>query len=298
MALEPGIHDDLPAEAYHADPALGHSGAVTLMDECPALYRHARDAEDEEATREMEFGRAAHLLVLQPDLFTARTQIIAGDNYKKKLAQELRDAARAEGLIPLLSREVGMLAALDDAVKRDPDAAPYLRGGIAERSVVWYQSGVRCKARFDYLAGDALVDFKSALSVHPKALGNAAYRDHWDTQDPWYRTGAAAVGLMVRDFVFIAVRKKPPYLVQCHRLTPADREWGALHNAAALARFKECRDNAAWPKYSTGVSYLELPRRAEFERQERLARGEFHVKQPRAADVERARDFLAPWEAA
>lgn len=292
MNIAIGTYDNLSAENYHLDPALSHSGAVKLLDECPARFRHGKEEDDEtDVARELEFGRAAHLLLLQPELFHSKTQVIAGENYRKKLSQELRENARAEGLIPLLSREVGILAAMEAAVRRDPDAGPLIAGGRAETSVFWRDStfGIMRKARFDFLTGTTILDLKTCLSAHEIALGRAAYRDRWFSQDPWYREAALSAGIAVNDFIFIAVEKTPPYIVSCHRLKPSAVQRGHLRNLMAVKRFADCLSSGTWPGYGTGIRYLDLPGYADFQLEDEVARDGIT-----AADVDRASAFLAP----
>ena len=64
---QPGIYD-IPEDQYHRDPvpggSLSASGAKKLLaDGGPARYRHQLD-EPEAPSEDMEFGTAAHKLVL------------------------------------------------------------------------------------------------------------------------------------------------------------------------------------------------------------------------------------------
>lgn len=272
-----GIYPDMPAAAYHADPALGHSGAVTLMDVCPARFRWDRDhPADEIAKRELEFGRAAHLIILEPNNFAAATVMIPAADYKKGVARDLRDAARAAGTIPLLEAEIGELAAMAVAVRASRVIGDMLAsGGQCELSLFWTDKkhGVRRKARFDYLDREQgiAIDLKTALSAHAGAIGKAAYRDHWWSQQEWYRDGyAALIGGTAPRMVFVSVEKAPPYLVAGYELRPSAAHWGRMFNDQALTLFAHCNATETWPGYGAGIRLLELPNFAEFQLQERF----------------------------
>ncbi len=78
--LPPGVYDDLPAEYYHADPALSASGMKLLLDPgCPALYRYERDhPQPPKAT--FDFGHAAHRLVLGDG---AKLRVLDYDDWRR-----------------------------------------------------------------------------------------------------------------------------------------------------------------------------------------------------------------------
>src|SRR4051794_32399270 len=67
-AVGPGVYDDMPVAAYHADPvpggSLSCSGAKKLLPpSCPALYAWERDNPPAPTTT-FELGHAAHQRVL------------------------------------------------------------------------------------------------------------------------------------------------------------------------------------------------------------------------------------------
>src|SRR5438105_1843045 len=99
------VTTNLPAAEYQAMRALSASGAWVLAEDCPAkfLWRSPWNPLWQGADKtEFDIGTAAHLAVLEPDQFTARTQLVAASDYRSTKARELRDTARAEGKVPLL----------------------------------------------------------------------------------------------------------------------------------------------------------------------------------------------------
>src|SRR6266404_704618 len=94
VMINVGIYDNLSNEDYHADEALGHSGAVTIMDQSPAhfLYQRTHPAEQK---REFDIGTAVHTLVLETSTWLDRMLILPEEftDYRTKAAQALRESA-------------------------------------------------------------------------------------------------------------------------------------------------------------------------------------------------------------
>src|ERR1700751_4731031 len=95
----------LPAIDYHAMRALSASGAWLLAEECPAkfLWRSPwNPLYVPEAKTDFDFGGAAHRAVLEPERQTQSMVLMEAGDYRTTKAREARDAARAEGKVPLL----------------------------------------------------------------------------------------------------------------------------------------------------------------------------------------------------
>src|SRR5262249_49346223 len=111
---------DVPASEYHGMRALSASGAWSLAEDCPAkfLWRspwnplwEGNDSPD------FDLGTAAHLAVLEPDQFAARTQLIDAADYRTNRARESRDQARVEGKVPLLIWQHDIVRAIAGSIR-------------------------------------------------------------------------------------------------------------------------------------------------------------------------------------
>ena len=106
----PGLYA-LSRETYHGsstiEPSLSSSGAVTLVQECPAVFWASSPLNPDfvpEQKLEFDIGSAAHLIILEPAKWGSQVVEIDADNYKTKAAQEARDAGYAAGKTPLLPK--------------------------------------------------------------------------------------------------------------------------------------------------------------------------------------------------
>lgn len=155
------------------------------------------------------------------------------------------------------------LHAMRDAVMAHPKAAALLRKpGKAEQSVYWVDkaTGVRCRARPDYLTDDNyVVDLKSTedASRDQFARSCADYRYH--VQAPFYCDGLTAVKRPPKAFVFIACEKKAPFAVGVYVLDAAAVELGRIQYRENLSLYAACAKSGKWPAYSDNIESLPLP---------------------------------------
>lgn len=266
--IGPGVHE-LPEHVYHAHPySLSQSGAKKLLpSSCPARFKWERD-HPSPPTEAMEIGTAAHKLVLGigPDLFE-----VPFDSWRKKEANELADAARARGAVPLLSKDMRTVEAMAEALAAHPVAKALLNqdAGTPEASLFWPDSetDVLLRARFDFLpdagarARLLVGDYKTCQSAHPGKFAKSAYDYGYFQQAAWYLDGCIALGLAQDPaFLFIAQEKTPPYLVTVFEPDADALLYGRLKNREAIDLYAACVAEDSWPGYADDVELLTLPR--------------------------------------
>lgn len=273
---EPGVYDDIPDDAYHADPvpggSLSASGAKKLLPpSCPAIFRHERE-HGRPDKRVFDFGHAAHKKVLGVG---AEIVAVKADDWRTKAARDTAEEIRARGAVPLLAREVVEVDAMAAALRRHPIASKLLHpeSGVPESSLFWTDdvTGVSLRARLDWrphgTTGRLIIpDYKSAASANPEAFRKAAADYGYYIQDAWYTAGARALELADDiAFVFIVQAKTPPYLVTVVELDPAARRAGEQRMRHAIEIYRDCVETDRWPGYSDDVELVSLP--PWFERQ-------------------------------
>jgi len=264
VVTEPGIYE-IPEGEYHADkalaPELGRSlsvsGAKKILT-CPALFAYERD--HGQAPRDaFEFGTVAHTLILGKGGDIA---VIAADDWRSKSARDERDAARVDGLTPILHTEYAKANAVADAVHAHPVAAAILEQGEAEKSLYWQdaETSVTRRGRTDWLRDNAIVDVKTCADASPAGFAKACGTFGYDMQAAWYTDGVEALTGERLPFLFIAVEKTAPHLVAVYQLDDFALERGANRNREALRIYAECESSGVWPGYSTDIETLSLPR--------------------------------------
>lgn len=275
MTLRPGIHDEIPSEVYHADPApepsLSAGVAKKLISRSPlhAWAGHPRLNPEyrEEVADRMDFGSAAHALLLQGlDI----CHVVDGfDDWKKQAARDERDDARSSGLIPLLRKDYERMVELCEAVKRQTarhHARPIpLRDGCPEQTLIWRDRdyGVWCRARLDYLHPDALAvdDLKStATSANPHMWARRRlFEDGYDIQCAFYLRGLRTLTGEEFDWRFVVVEVEFPFAVSVVSLAASAVELAEQKVERALKLWKRCLESGEWAGYPLDVAYAELP---------------------------------------
>ncbi len=266
-----GVVEGMPAEDYHADPALSSSGARLLLPpSCPAIYRWRRDHPEPHKSA-YDLGHAAHLQVLGigPDVV-----VVDAPDWRTKAAKEERAYAYEIGAVPLLADQYADVRAMAEELARHPMAAALLNPdhGRPELSLFWNDrsTGVAKRARLDWLHQRAggrtvAVDYKTTTSAHPDALAKTVNSFGYHVQGSWYLDGARALDLGDNDTLFVLIfqEKTAPYLVNCVQLDPHALRTGRDLAGWATQIFADCTAADAWPGYGTDIDYVSLPPWAE-----------------------------------
>jgi hypothetical protein len=262
-----GVVDDLPDDQYHAQGALSSSGARTLLKPGgPAIYAWRR-AHPEPHKSAYDLGHAAHLQVLGAG---PKVVVVDAADWRTKAAKEQREAAYAEGAVPLLREQYWGVREMASALASHPLAGPLLNPdhGVAEQSLFWTDpaTGVPCRARIDWRTQLAdgrtvVVDYKTTHSAAPDALARAVAEYGYHTQGAFYLDGARTLGLADDDAVFllIAQEKTPPYLASVRQLDAAAMRIGHADARRAREMWRDCTAAGTWPGYPVEVEFLSLP---------------------------------------
>jgi hypothetical protein len=282
--LAPGIHD-VPADAYHADtvndrPSLSASIAHALVSRSPkhAWTAHPKLNPDYKRTDEAKFdvGTLVHSLLLDQSREVA---VIPADDWRTKDAKAARDEARAAGLVPLLERQWTEVEAMVVAVRQQLDEhtaqPPLLADGKPERTLVWDEDGVACRARLDWLRDDLTVieDLKTtSRSADPDTFSRNLYGLGYDLKAAFYIRAVQAVSGVTPMFRWIVVETTPPYALSVVSPAPSLLTIANARVDFALALWRKCVEENEWPAYRQEVAYAELPSWAEMRWLEQEAR--------------------------
>lgn len=208
----------------------------------PAQYRYGLDHPREDTTR-LTFGRAVHAAILEPDRFALDFAVFKGARRAGKVWQAFKAQHPADSILKVAEYE--RVLAMRDAVRAHQVVARHLRGGVAERVIVWTdaETGVRCKARLDLL-DDALLDLKTTDDV--ARFGWFTEQLHYNHQIAWYLRGLRALGIVVPARL-VAVECKAPYRVELIGFAAARLEAGERECRRLLRLVAECRASGRWP---------------------------------------------------
>lgn len=262
------IITDLASKDYHAHAALGSSSIRTLTNQTPAKFDYQRN--HPYYSDAFDLGQAAHSVILE-DSFDG-IQEVEAENWLTKAAKEAKAAARAAGMVPLLTKEIATVRRMRDSVMAHERARYILGGGTPEVSFFWdHESGTELKCRPDkwtpdHELGNLIVDLKTTVSADPHKFAKSVADFGYHQQEAHYVDGVRAHGFDPK-FVFVLVEKTAPYLVNVVTLDPYAVELGRAANEKGIRLFNECTANNNWPGYPVAEP-ISLPYWAEQQAEE------------------------------
>jgi hypothetical protein len=261
------IRYGMPAEEYHANPALSSSGARKLLPpSCPAIYHYERQ-HPPARKRTFELGHAAHKTVLGigPDLVLVDEERWDTKETKARVAE-----IRNEGGVPLKKHEYDQVQAMATALRRHEWASALLdpSTGQPEVSLFWQdqRTGLDRRARFDWLRTEASgrflgVDYKTAESASLDDIRKAIHNYGYNLAADWYLDGARTLGLAGPDaaFLLIVQEKTPPFVVTVVQIDSTALAIGRVENRRAIDIYMRCTETGIWPGYTDDVALVGVP---------------------------------------
>lgn len=274
MSLRPGIYGEISADRYYADelndePTLNASVLKHLIKQSPrhAWTEHPKLNPDWEphVASKFDVGTAAHEIFLLGN--DDHVHVVEADSWRTKAAQEVRDRARAEGLVPLLTHQwqdvSAMLTALREQLPKLDVDPPMFVEGKAEQTLIWRDRGVLCRARIDWLHGSlqAVDDLKSCGgSASPLVWASKTlFGMQAEIQAAFTTRGIRAVAGVNTEFRFLACETHPPYAISPVRLSPRALELANAQIDRGLDTWKRCLKEDRWPSYPGRIVDAEPP---------------------------------------
>lgn len=265
---ELGAHEGVPAETYHRGwDACSNSMLSVLHGSTPAHLRHSLD-NPSPPTEAMLIGTAAHVAILEPDLWPSLyVRGVEGNRSTKAVKDAWAELeARHPGATILKPAVFDACTLMQGSVWGHPTARLLLQASPQrELSVVWDDAAsrvVRCKARIDgtSAAAGALLDLKTTTDASRGSYERSLHNFGYHRQAAMYLSAARAVGIEAGDFVQIVVEKAPPYAVAVYRISDGAVAEGERQLARLLERYAECVREDRWPAYADGIEEISLPR--------------------------------------
>ena len=292
--LKVGIFPNESADDYYVrrlDVASNSGLSVLDNDEdgCPARYFYyiTEAAEDEDATKEKDFGKAFHMAFLEPDRFDDVYAVMPQDapadmrrfrDAKKPSTATLASidwwdnfAAKNAGKTFLTAKAMDDCRGMAESLRRLPIEFPGVKilcGELlalcqTEVSVYWIDedTGIQCKLRADLFSEELAFagDVKSARSASRAGFSRAINARRYHVAHAHYCEGFRAVGCPLRSFALLPAEKIRPYIAAAWHIDPASEERGWALRQRAMSRLKQCLDTGIWHGYTTTIQPIGIP---------------------------------------
>lgn len=257
-----GLHTDIPASVYHADPCDTpslSSGIAKILLERPPLWAWAAhpklnpDHQPSAPKAAFDLGHAAHAALLEE---CKGITVCEFDNWLTKDAKAARDAARATGNTPVLAAdfaEVREMARIATVALKAINVA--VSDTLNECTMIGEVDGVLCRTRPDIYQPGLIIDYKTTsrpLDGFPMQAAKYGY----DLQAAMYMAVAKSIGKPC-EWMFLVQETTAPYPVQIFKPTREFLEVGKRKFQEALATWKNCMETNEWPGYDQEVQLLD-----------------------------------------
>lgn len=274
----PGIYPGFPIADYHADPcpepSLSSSIAKLLLNRSPlhAKVNHPRlntEIEPEEYDPKRALGTALHALVLGRG--GEVLDVVQGfDDWKRKEAREMRDAAIAAGRVPILEHVFERAEVIAAAASAQLSLPLGFEGhGDAEVAMFARDGDTWLRALADWLVIDEknasaqVIDYKSTkASAAPHSVARLVAEMGYDVQAAFYERVLARIRPDLEGriaFCFVVQEVEAPFALTEIELTEADMAVARRKVGAAVERWERCLRTNEWPGYPSGVQTIVLP---------------------------------------
>jgi hypothetical protein len=229
-------------EAYYSDFDFVTNSQLGLIKKSPATYDFFRNNPNlRPETKALNFGRAFHMCMLEPDKFDNRVvkepeginkRTKAGKEEYSQFLQENKDNT------VLSSGEYKSLMGMRNRLFSAHECMEYLSGGESEVVSVWKDedTDMLCKCKADYFIKDKkiLVDIKTTQDAGFYGFRGSAYKYGYDRQSAFYGDGFKA-----EEFVFIVIEKTAPYNIGFYQTSEEFREEGRQKYKELLQTYKD-----------------------------------------------------------
>lgn len=253
-------------EQYHADTSrIGKSG-LDLIRRAPAKYyeRYLNpNAKPRKSTKTFGIGNATHSFVLERDIF--QDQFAVSPNFRGEGSQFKREQFTYNNpdKTIITAGIYDQINGMRESIYNHPIAAKLLSIGEAEQTFTWIdtETGAKCKCRPDWWNPELryIIDVKSTDDASQAGFARSAFKYRYYVQDPYYFDGLIENQMQPERFVFIAVEKEPPYLVNVFYYPQSEKEHGREIYKEDLRTYQECLRTGEWPGYGNEIKSLDIP---------------------------------------
>lgn len=244
------------SDSYHATNGISASGLKAILQSPAHYYTEYELGQRPDPTPALRFGNIVHSAILEPRNFLENYKIQPDFDRRTKVGKADYAAWMADlspENIVMKAGEADQIVAMIKSIQSHPVALGLLKDGIAERSVYFTdpETKLLCKCRPDFLREDGrIVDLKTTTNASFGFFQSQIAKFEYHLQAAFYKHGIqTAFDSEVREFVWIVIEKKPPYIPAVYIADETILERGRQLWKRAMKTYKRCIDSKTWPGY-------------------------------------------------
>lgn len=225
-----------------------------------------------EPTAAMRFGTLYHMAVLEPERFASEVFIMDA-NQRPEQSKGMTSAINKAWKEDIYSSHKYVIDTEDNqrlsemlSIFATSDLAlDLVNKGAAEQEFYAELNGVACRAKPDYVRGNAIIELKSTADASPEAFVKHSYTSLYHMQAAMYKAIIEKVEGREMTYLMIVQETAAPYNVVIYRLDEDLLADGTYRYNTLLNIHKACIRSGRWPgyeiwnKYSDGIFDLSLP---------------------------------------
>jgi len=260
------IKQSLPEAEYFSTHHLSKSSLTDILKSPLYFWHHHINPETppKEQSTEMSLGSAFHMAVLEPSSFD--NDVVALPKIDKRTkagkAQYAEFMEEHKGKTILSDLDYNTVRYIRDSIYKHSGAVEYIDDlRQKELSMFYSLRGVPMRSRIDGVGSDFLLDLKTTRDASERGFMAEISKYKYYCQDALYATAYAWANTeALRDFIFLAIEKVPPYSVGIYTLDDDYRRYGWHTLSTALQTYKHCNQFDIWPDYNgNGTALLKAP---------------------------------------
>jgi hypothetical protein len=251
----------MPNNEYRKYPAVSQSELKEIL-RSPLHYKYKKE-NPKKSTDAMELGTMFHKALLEPET----VDFVVMPKFDKRTKEGKENSAKweteHEGKDLITEDQFALITNMLNSVKSHSLAGSIFDYGLPERSVIFDQLDIECKARFDWLRLDknVIVDVKTTVDARPEKFKKHAYDLGYHVQAYWYSKAYEAVTGKTPKYFIVVVESVPPHGVIVYQADPVFLELGGMDAREMLLKYQECQKTGIWEGYEVikGGTPLTLP---------------------------------------
>lgn len=264
----PGVYD-ISIENYHSGPGLSRSSLLEFQKSPFHFWYKLNNKEQKEPVdiirkmNALDFGNALHTFILERETFYDRYVVMEKVNRTTKEGKssyaahkEFAEKHSRQIICKEAFHEIQFMSA---SIDTHPDARSLISDAVYEKSVYWNDpnTDLFCKVRPDIWHSNMICDLKTCLSGSFKDFQRSVISYGYHIQAGMIQEAIKHVlGEKIKNFVYVAIEKEPPYAVAIYQLDEMAVEEGIARFRHILSGVKQCIDENNWPSYQSGVINL------------------------------------------
>lgn len=268
---------EMPEADYHKDLSAVARGDILAFLKSPAsLLGRRRREENDEPSEALKFGRAAHMLALEPEKFRKTYVLMPEFIGLTKDGKESKRSAEAiakkekwladlpPGTEPLTEEDLFNLNGICEALLKHQDTRGIFEGGILE-NIGYYRdpaTGLKGRVKPDCIQPELemLIDFKTTREGGPDEFANVIARTRLDIQLVKYSVATKAImGLEPKNRGWVCVEKTDPWEPAFYRADERMLQVGQEDYRRAMDGIAECLAKGEWPFRQKALQPIDFP---------------------------------------